>query len=209
MHPPKLALFGQGYLAQAIAQVAPTPVVFSRHATLEPQLLHADVWIDASHPSQAYHNATIAFQAKKPLITATTGHNLQPTSAPIPWLLIPNLSPFMQALFHTLPKLLDALPPTAHCHEIHAYTKKDTPSGTALLWKKYFEKQGKQLTITSERRRASSGQHTFSWDGPGEQLIIAHTTSSRLPYGHGAWYAAQWLIQQPPGVYGIQHLSPF
>ncbi len=40
--------------------------------------------------------------------------------------------------------------------------------------------------------------------GLGERIEISHKASSRMTFAQGAVRAAQWLVEQPAGLYDMQ-----
>ncbi len=84
----------------------------------------------------------------------------------------------------------------AFIHEAHHKTKKDAPSGTALMLRKALERGGYHLSvdISSTRAGAIPGIHTVGFDGPAETLTLQHTVRDRATFAHGALLAAQWVV---------------
>ena len=48
------------------------------------------------------------------------------------------------------------------------------------------------------------GEHTVMFAGPGERVEIAHRSSSRVNFAHGAIRAAEWTLSAEPGLYDMQ-----
>jgi 4-hydroxy-tetrahydrodipicolinate reductase len=109
--------------------------------------------------------------------------------------------------------------------EAHHRHKIDAPSGTALrLGQAAADALGRQLSecavygregITGERDRQQIGfatvrggdvvgDHTVLFAGMGERVELTHKASSRLTFAQGAVRAAQWILQQPAGLYDMQ-----
>ncbi|MGB7481574.1 MAG: 4-hydroxy-tetrahydrodipicolinate reductase [Burkholderiaceae bacterium] len=109
--------------------------------------------------------------------------------------------------------------------EAHHRHKVDAPSGTALqmgeviagaLGRKLdevavYERHG----VTGERDPSSIGfatirggdivgDHTVLFAGSGERIEIAHKSSSRVSYAHGALRAARFLRDKAHGLYDMQ-----
>jgi 4-hydroxy-tetrahydrodipicolinate reductase len=61
-------------------------------------------------------------------------------------------------------------------------------------------------TIGFETIRAGDivGEHTVMFAAEGERVEITHKASSRMTFASGAVRAAQWLTNQPPGLYDMQ-----
>jgi 4-hydroxy-tetrahydrodipicolinate reductase len=50
------------------------------------------------------------------------------------------------------------------------------------------------------------GDHTVLFAGTGERLEITHKASSRATFAQGALRAARFLIDQPTGLFGMNHV---
>ncbi len=83
----------------------------------------------------------------------------------------------------------------AWLHEAHHVTKKDAPSGTALLLKGALEKAGykRPIDVSSTRAGHIPGTHTIGFDGPAESITLSHTARDRSAFARGALQAAQWV----------------
>ena len=106
--------------------------------------------------------------------------------------------------------------------EVHHRNKRDTPSGTALsLGHSAARGRGTSLDTLrqdrlpgGERLRTPgsigfaalrggdvAGEHSVMFAGDGERLELVHRVSKRATFAHGALKAAQWLADQPDGLY--------
>ncbi len=47
------------------------------------------------------------------------------------------------------------------------------------------------------------GDHTILFGGPGERIEITHRAHTRDTFARGALRAAEWVVQQPPGLYSM------
>jgi 4-hydroxy-tetrahydrodipicolinate reductase len=83
----------------------------------------------------------------------------------------------------------------AWLHEAHHGTKKDAPSGTALLLKGAMEKAGykRQIDVSSTRAGHIPGTHTIGFDGPAESITLSHAARDRSAFARGALQAARWV----------------
>src|SRR5207249_7156760 len=109
--------------------------------------------------------------------------------------------------------------------EMHHRLKKDAPSGTAATLAEILaavrdQDLGKTLRpgrhgITGERTATEIGMHslrggdvvgdhTVIFAAPGERIELTHKASSRETFANGALRAAQWVVQQKPGLYNMQ-----
>lgn len=103
--------------------------------------------------------------------------------------------------------------------EIHHNMKKDAPSGTAVKAAQVINKvlggreyvygrqglapRGDEIGIHAIRGGDVVGDHTVLFFGDGERIEIRHQAHSRQAFAGGAVRAARWLMDQPPGVYGM------
>ena len=83
----------------------------------------------------------------------------------------------------------------AFLHEAHHATKKDAPSGTALLLKSGMERAGfsRPIDVSSTRAGFIPGTHTIGFDGPAETITLAHSARDRTAFARGALAAAKWI----------------
>ncbi len=83
----------------------------------------------------------------------------------------------------------------AWLHEAHHVTKKDAPSGTALLLKKTMEQAGfpRPIDVSSTRAGHIPGTHTIGFDGPAETITLTHAARDRTAFARGALVAARWV----------------
>jgi 4-hydroxy-tetrahydrodipicolinate reductase len=93
----------------------------------------------------------------------------------------------------------------AWLHEAHHSTKKDAPSGTALLLKRAMETAGYERAIDVSSTRAGSipGTHTVGFDGPSDSITLTHTARDRGAFARGALVAARW-VQGKRGWFDMQ-----
>ncbi len=93
----------------------------------------------------------------------------------------------------------------AWLHEAHHATKKDAPSGTALLLKKTMENAGYARTIDVSSTRAGwiPGTHTIGFDGPSDSITLTHTARDRGAFARGALASARW-VQGMRGWFDMQ-----
>src|SRR5262249_45192784 len=95
----------------------------------------------------------------------------------------------------------------AFLHEAHHSTKKDAPSGTALLLTRTMEQAGfmRPIDVSSTRAGFIPGIHTVGFDGPAETITLSHDTRDRTAFARGALTAAKW-IHGRHGWYTIRHV---
>jgi 4-hydroxy-tetrahydrodipicolinate reductase len=83
----------------------------------------------------------------------------------------------------------------AWIHEAHHATKRDAPSGTALLLRDAMDAAGydRRIDISATRAGAIPGIHTVGFDGPSDTIELTHTARDRGGFASGALLAAQWI----------------
>jgi len=84
----------------------------------------------------------------------------------------------------------------AWVHEAHHNTKKDAPSGTALMLKRAIERAGfpRPIDVSSTRAGFIPGVHTVGFDGPADTITLTHTARDRSAFARGALLAAKWVV---------------
>jgi 4-hydroxy-tetrahydrodipicolinate reductase len=83
----------------------------------------------------------------------------------------------------------------AWIHEAHHATKRDAPSGTALLLEAAMKGRAfnRPIDVSSTRAGSIPGTHTVGFDGPGETITLTHTARDRSGFARGALEAARWV----------------
>jgi 4-hydroxy-tetrahydrodipicolinate reductase len=193
----------------------------------------ADIAIDFSHADATGASLAACRAAGKPLLIGTTGLDaaLEPAltaaARDIAVLVAPNTSVAVAVLAEAVRASARSLPATFDIDviETHHRTKKDAPSGTALvLGRAAAEARGLpapgggapapgaptggraegQIGMVSIRAGDVVGEHTVQFCGPGEQLTLTHRALDRGIFARGALTAALWLVAQPPGRYSMR-----
>jgi 4-hydroxy-tetrahydrodipicolinate reductase len=84
---------------------------------------------------------------------------------------------------------------SAYLHEAHHGTKKDAPSGTALLLKQAMQGAGfaRPIDVSSTRAGYIPGIHTVGFDSPAETIVLTHSARDRSAFARGALTAARWV----------------
>ena len=83
----------------------------------------------------------------------------------------------------------------AWIHEAHHATKRDAPSGTALLLEAAMKEHAFSgpIDVSSTRAGSIPGTHTIGFDAPGETITLTHTARDRSGFARGALEAARWV----------------
>jgi 4-hydroxy-tetrahydrodipicolinate reductase len=193
----------------------------------------ADVVIDFSAHTATAGFVELCAQHKKAMVIGTTGFSaeekskIQNLKSKIPIVLATNYSTGVNTLFWLTRKAAEILGPDFDLEvvEMHHRLKKDAPSGTATTLLEILGDVRKlQLAealrhgrkgIVGERTRGEIGihairggdvvgDHTVIFANTGERVELTHKASSRDTFANGALRAAQWLVQQKPGLYDMQ-----
>ncbi len=83
----------------------------------------------------------------------------------------------------------------AWIHEAHHVTKKDAPSGTALLLRDAMITAGypRPIDVSSTRAGAIPGTHTIGFDTASDTIELTHTARDRYGFAAGALLAARFV----------------
>lgn len=191
----------------------------------------ADVAVDFSLPDVALDHIERYCRRGQPAVIGTTGWydamdqvRAWVESREATLLYAPNFSvgvALLRRALQALTPLVDALPDyDAYVHEIHHTGKADSPSGTARMLgeilleglerkdqleteTQYGPIAPEALHVTSTRAGTVFGQHTVGLDGPFDQLHLTHEAKDREGFAFGALRAAEWLVDQLPGLYTL------
>lgn len=96
--------------------------------------------------------------------------------------------------------------PGFHIHEVHHVHKKDAPSGTALSWKEWLDKEAE---VTSSREGDVKGIHELTMSTAMEKITLRHEALDRNLFAEGAIWAAEQLINNEsikPGILAFGQL---
>jgi Dihydrodipicolinate reductase len=167
------------------------------------------VIIDCSLPEVFNKTVELVKKYKSPLIIASTGltanhfEELKKLSEDVPVVQSYNFSVGIQVLL----KLAEEAKKTVsnwdvEITETHHRFKKDKPSGTALMIKEVLNDP--DVNISSLRLGNIAGVHTVSFGGLGEVLSITHEATSRRTFAEGILKAAEFVINNKPGLYSFK-----
>ena len=81
------------------------------------------------------------------------------------------------------------------------------PTGRGVvLWNSFStsERTSHEIGIHALRGGDVVGDHTVIFAANGERVELTHKASSRETFANGALRAAQWVVQQKPGLYDMQ-----
>ncbi|GJL79687.1 MAG: 4-hydroxy-tetrahydrodipicolinate reductase [Nitrospinaceae bacterium] len=204
---------------------------------LETAVKSCDVVIDFTTPDCSMETFRVAVDHIKPLVIGTTGFSASQKQQIQKWLkrtrcvMAPNMSIGVNVLFKVVRDMAQALGDAYDVEivEAHHKFKKDAPSGTAVRISEIvaealhrnieevgvYGRQGitertpKEIGVHTLRAGDIVGEHRVLFGGMGENLEIFHRAQSRETFARGAVRAAQWLVNQPVGLYDMQDVLGF
>lgn len=211
--------------AGVLAGIGPLGVTVSDALQVE-----THVMIDFSLPAGAEAAVDACLQNRIPLVCATTGLNedqaakLHGAAEHIPILWAPNMSLAVNLGMKLTEVVAGALADKDADVEIierHHRFKEDSPSGTALKFGRIIsDVMGQTIQRHGRRGRPgvrphgeigfhairvgdNPGEHTIIFALLGETVEVTVRATSRDCYAMGALAAAKYLVDKPPGTYGI------
>ncbi len=193
---------------------------------------NCDALVDFSAPAALSDNLQAAQAASVPMVIGTTGladdhHTLIGDAAQnIAILQTGNTSLGVTLLAHLVQQAASKLGDDWDIEivEMHHRMKVDAPSGTALLLGEAAAKgRGIDLAANTESGRDGhtgkraegaigfaalrggtvAGDHSVTFAGSEERITLTHNAENRMIFARGAIKAAEWLIGQPSGRYGM------
>lgn len=144
----------------------------------------------------------------KPMVIGSTGYQLTPAQQqaidklPCPWIMSFNFSLGMSLAKISLTNMGkwlvgSGLEAEHSIRETHHTQKKDAPSGTALLWKRWIESTGAPQVndIQSFRVADACGRHEYELRLAQETMTFVHDAKSRAVFAEGAVWALNKLLK--------------
>ncbi len=165
---------------------------------------HPDVIVDFTVPAAAADACAAATEAGVSLVLGTTGLP-EPARAAIDAaaramgvriLYAPNFAIGAVLMMRMAEQAVQLLP-DAHIIELHAETKLDAPSGTALATAALM---GGDVPISSVRLPGLIAHQAVVFGGTGETLTIRHDTTSREAFVPGVLLAVRRIDRLEPGL---------
>ena len=189
-----------------------------------------DVLIEFTLPEATIDHIQQCAEANKPMVVGTTGLTdaqltiLHQSATVIPIVFAPNMSIGVNVCLKLLEMAARAFGDSVDIEvlEAHHRAKVDAPSGTALqmgeVVARALQRDLKDDGVFTRRGRTGArartaigfssirggdivGDHTVMFIGDGERVEITHRSNSRMTYASGAVRAAQWVVEQSPGLY--------
>lgn len=217
----KVALLGKGktggkVLEELISKEIEHTVFDSNNIPSAQKLKGHDVIISFL-PGEAFKiYLSMLVETKIPVICGSTGmtwpegFNQELKSANAKWIYATNFSLGM-SLVHQMILIMKKAENLFEnykfsMHEVHHTKKLDSPSGTALTWKKWV---GHEMEITSERYGDVVGIHELTLKTSNEEITLKHNALDRKIFAEGALFAAQKILSNKslaPGLHLFQDI---
>ena len=216
----KVALLGPGKTGSKVAELLqgypPTFFDIDSPPTIE-KLKGHDVVISFLPGPVFLNYIPLLLESKIPVVTGSTGvaypENLSELiiKNKTIWVWSANFSLGMR-LIHPMIEILSSTPKLfsecqASIHEIHHVQKKDAPSGTALLWKKWLGIDS--AIVTSERLGDVVGIHELKIETTNEIITLRHEAKDRRIFAEGAIWAARYILSDktlPQGLHSFEKI---
>ncbi|HEV7611485.1 MAG TPA: 4-hydroxy-tetrahydrodipicolinate reductase [Steroidobacteraceae bacterium] len=215
----------------AAGEGAPTGVVVTADPRLG--IRDAAVALDFSLSTSVAAHARACAEAGVPLLVGATGFDaacrsdLEQAARLIPVLIAANTSVGVSVVARLVAVAALGLGSSYDVEIVDAHhrTKRDAPSGTALaLGEAVAQARGQSLTKVAAHGRSGLsaprvpgsigfsslragdivGEHTVIFAADGERVEITHRATDRSTFARGALRAAEWLVGQPAGLYGMR-----
>jgi 4-hydroxy-tetrahydrodipicolinate reductase len=213
----RLLIVGYGKMGRLIEQLADETgfTVAGRIDVGRPEWADADVAVDFSTAEALLNNFGQYVQRRLPVVIGTTGWSDhaarlrgEAERARLGVVTSPNFSigvNIFQLVVAEAARLMSAQEQYgAWIHEAHHATKRDAPSGTALLLRDAMVGAGfgRSIDMSSTRAGAIPGTHTVGFDAASDTIQLTHVARDRRGFAIGALLAAKW-IQGKHGWYSM------
>jgi 4-hydroxy-tetrahydrodipicolinate reductase len=189
-----------------------------------------DVLIDFTAPAATVEHVKAAVRHNAALVIGTTGFNenqrvdiSRMVEGNVPAVISSNFSIGVNIFWNLLRQAARLLPEyDVEVLEAHHRYKKDAPSGTAKTIlqilddelgareKKYgregMTERGKEIGVHVIRGGDIVGDHTVLFSGNFETIELSHRAYDRSVFAQGALRAARWVVQQKPGIHGMDEV---
>jgi 4-hydroxy-tetrahydrodipicolinate reductase len=160
-----------------------------------------DVAIDFTRPDAVEGNVAACLAQGMPVVVGTSGFDVAAMDsaaleAGVPCFYAPNFA-VGAALMMRFAEEAAKVFPRAEIVELHAETKLDAPSGTAMAT---AQRMGTGPPIHSIRLPGLVAHQEVVFGGEGETLTLRHDTSSREAFVPGVLRAVERVRDLPPGL---------
>jgi 4-hydroxy-tetrahydrodipicolinate reductase len=204
----KLLIVGYGKMGRLVDQLALDQgiEVVGRVDEGRDEWAAADVAIDFTTAEALVRNFPKYLEQRLPVVIGTTGWSAQAGAfrqsaeqAGLGVVASANFSigvNIFQLVVNEAARLMTQQPDYgAWIHESHHITKRDAPSGTAILLRDSMLSvgYGRAIDMASTRAGAIPGTHTVGFDGPSDTIELTHAARDRRGFASGALVAARWI----------------
>ena len=205
----RLLLVGYGKMGRLVEELAPAhgfDVADRIDVGIGDWATPAEVAIDFSTAEALVANFARYIERKLPVVVGTTGWAAraadlrdQAERAGLGVVAAPNFSlgvNLFQLMASHAARLMQAHDQyDAWIHEAHHATKRDAPSGTALLLRDAMKNAGytRPIDVSSTRAGAIPGVHTIGFDAASDTIELTHIARDRRGFAAGALLAARWV----------------
>jgi 4-hydroxy-tetrahydrodipicolinate reductase len=204
----RLLLVGYGKMGRLVDQLAAEQgiEVVGRVDEGREEWAPADVAIDFTTADALVANFPRYLEQKLPVVIGTTGWSAhaarlreQAEQASLGVVASANFSigvNIFQLVVAEAARLMSRQPQYgAWIHEAHHVTKRDAPSGTALLLRDTMVDAGfdRPVGMSSVRAGAIPGTHTIGFDAVSDTIELTHAARDRRGFAGGALVAAKWI----------------
>ena len=204
----KLLIVGYGKMGRLVDQLAQDQgiQVVGRVDEGRDEWAAADVAIDFTTADALTRNFSRYLEQRLPVVIGTTGWSAQAPrfrreaeAVGLGVVASANFSigvNIFQLVVNEAARLMEQQPEYgAWIHESHHVTKRDAPSGTAILLRDSMmgAGYGRAIDMSSTRAGAIPGTHTVGFDGPSDTIELTHAARDRRGFASGALVAARWI----------------
>ena len=214
----KYAVIGTGKTGGTVlSKLVDSAIAFDEnHEPTADKLRECDVAIIFVPGTAAEQVAEVVLEAGIPAIWGTTGYawpedlatRVKERSAR--WVIGSNFSMGMNLVRKAIQILGQGAGmlqnPSFHIHEVHHTNKLDAPSGTAISWMEWLNRDA---AISSDRQGDVKGIHNLHIKTIGESIYLKHEAHSRDIFAEGAIWSANYILNQrfiEPGLYQFSDL---
>jgi 4-hydroxy-tetrahydrodipicolinate reductase len=174
----------------------------------------ADALIDFTTPKTSVELSALAAQARIVHVIGTTGFSaadevkIRAAARHAVIVKSGNMSLGVNLLAALVKQAAKALPDfDLRILEMHHRTKRDAPSGTALMLGQASERN--DVEYASLRAGTVVGEHQVILAGPHERVVLSHSAEDRTIFAAGALAAAKWGQGRKPGLYAMADVLGF
>lgn len=211
----KIALLGKGKTGGEVQKLEPNSIVFdSTNPPTFEKLKECDVIISFL-PGPAFEEyVPLLVETGIPVVTGSTGVNWPENFdfllkvKNLKWIYAHNFSLGMnivKKMIETLSKATELFEDYSFkIHEVHHTKKLDAPSGTALSFKEWLDRDAE---ITHERIDDVVGEHDITFDCADETIKLSHCAKDRSIFARGAVWAAKLVHEDKSIPTGLNHFN--